>query len=468
MWWQPRIAAVARLRRAPSLQLGPLSGPRTPPFQSLAMLAPGGTITRALKVLLYNMCSTVTGMKLVISTKDFRQDVEIVERKGSGHPDTLADGLAEALSISFSNYCLEKFGAVLHHNFDKVGLLGGSSYVTFGKGYLTSPIRVLVNGRISTRFADEIIPTRKLLVEWTKEFFRNNLPLIDPDEDLDFHLNLSKQSSPGKTYEKEAKKSARQRWFEPESLADLPEFNRLASNDTSLGVGYAPSSTLEKTVLRVENELNSHKFREKHPWMGSDIKVMGFRDKDRLFLTICIPQIARYVKDLNEYKSHLSVTREFVSVLIKEECGSKDYELHINTRDNYELAELYLTAIGSSVESGDEGLAGRGNRVNKLISPTKPMSMEGSCGKNPVYHIGKVYYAAAFEIANRIYEQLGIENEVYLISQSGRDLLDPWIVAVNVPTNFRRRKELERIVTDGIKYMPEVTKSILEGRRILF
>jgi len=61
----------------------------------------------------------------------------LVERKGFGHPDTLSDSLAETLSREYSKYTKSKFGVILHHNFDKVGLLGGESYVKFGKGYLT-------------------------------------------------------------------------------------------------------------------------------------------------------------------------------------------------------------------------------------------------------------------------------------------------------------------------------------------
>ena len=84
-----------------------------------------------------------------------------------GHPDTLSDALAETLSVNYSNYTLQKYGAVLHHNFDKVGLLGGASHVVFGKGFLTKPIRVLLNGRASTKFGNEGIPvglfTRKIL-----------------------------------------------------------------------------------------------------------------------------------------------------------------------------------------------------------------------------------------------------------------------------------------------------------------
>lgn len=82
-------------------------------------------------------------------------EYEFVERKGLGHPDTLSDALAEFLLVNYSNYTLKNFGAILHHNFDKVGLLGGASFVKFGKGHLTKPIRVLLNGRASTKFGDK-------------------------------------------------------------------------------------------------------------------------------------------------------------------------------------------------------------------------------------------------------------------------------------------------------------------------
>ena len=39
--------------------------------------------------------------------------VEIVERKGKGHPDTLADKAAEELSVRLSEYYLEIFDQVV-------------------------------------------------------------------------------------------------------------------------------------------------------------------------------------------------------------------------------------------------------------------------------------------------------------------------------------------------------------------
>ena len=81
------------------------------------------------------------------------------------------------------------------------------------------------------------------------------------------------------------------------------------------------------------------------------------------------------------------------------EFKSNNVSVSLNTRDNFDTNELYLTVIGSSIESGDEGLVGRGNRINGLISSGRPMSMEGACGKNPVYHVGKLYNLCTLNIA---------------------------------------------------------------------
>ena len=393
-------------------------------------------------------------------------DFEFVERKGIGHPDTLSDALAEKLSREYSNYTLKKFGAVLHHNFDKIGLLGGSSYVAFGKGHLLRPIRVLINGRVSISFADENIPVRKLLTNWTKEFFALALPTVDVENDLEFHMNLSSQSSPGKTYEEEAKRSARQRWFEPRSLDDVPEIKKLVANDTSLGVGYAPTSLLERLVLKIEEMLNGE-FKSENKWIGSDIKIMAVRVKDLISITMCIQKIEMHVPSFNDYKENLLNAREYIKKIVAD-MGINTFELNINTRDNYELRELYLTATGSSLESGDEGLVGRGNRVNGIISPLRPMSLEGACGKNPIYHIGKVYYLAAFDMAEKIYKKFGIHNEVYLVSQSGRDIKDPWKSIVAVPEHFDKLDILKQYIAEQLQHITDITTKVLHEEISLY
>lgn len=54
------------------------------------------------------------GSKLIVERAVSQpSDLTIVERKGWGHPDTLADHLAERLSRVYSRYTLAKFGVVL-------------------------------------------------------------------------------------------------------------------------------------------------------------------------------------------------------------------------------------------------------------------------------------------------------------------------------------------------------------------
>lgn len=400
-------------------------------------------------------------MILQLSLIEPQRDFEIVEKKCVGHPDTLADGLAEYLSQQYALYTKEKFGVILHHNFDKVGLLGGASYVKFGEGFLTSPIRVLLNGRASTKFADCNIPVNELLTNWAREFLKEKLPLLDVEKDIVFLYNLSNQSSPGKTEEKQRVAGTRKFWFEPRGIFDLQEQQKLFSNDTSLGVGYYPYSTLEKIVDAIAYKLTEYDFKHKNPWIGTDIKIMGHRNKDIVNITLCVPQISRYVYSDIMYKNNLKLAHKIVESTIKE-YGISEFKIDINTRDDFDKSELYLTAIGSSIESGDEGLVGRGNRINGLIAPMRPMSMEGAAGKNPVYHIGKVYHVTANLMSKKIFEELGIPNEVFLVSQSGRDLFDPWIVHVNV-TKDVNENVIRKIVEDSLKEIPNITEGILNN-----
>lgn len=75
------------------------------------------------------------------------QHVELVERKGLGHPDYIIDSACEAASICLSRYYLENFGQILHHNLDKGLLVGGRSKVWFGGGVIEEPIHIIIAGR---------------------------------------------------------------------------------------------------------------------------------------------------------------------------------------------------------------------------------------------------------------------------------------------------------------------------------
>jgi len=55
----------------------------------------------------------------------YRQKVEVVERKGVGHPDYICDAIMEQISVNLNQEYLENFGAILHYNVDKGMLIAG-------------------------------------------------------------------------------------------------------------------------------------------------------------------------------------------------------------------------------------------------------------------------------------------------------------------------------------------------------
>ncbi len=398
----------------------------------------------------------------VIKTDFGTNEINFVERKGIGHPDTLADNLAEHLSAKYSRYTLEKFGAILHHNFDKLGILGGKSLVKFGSGKMTSPIRVLINGRISDKFGDETIPFREMLSSATYEFISARFGELIPEDMVSITFNISTASSPGHSDKNDKSGSSRNYWFQPRGLNDLPEIHSLFSNDTSIGCGYYPLRSIESYVLMLENDLTLGEFAKKHVWAGTDVKIMGSDIEGKVDITLCVPQISRYVNDIEEYKANIKIIKDYLTEHSQKNLGSK-VNFNLNTRDDYERQELYLTATGSSIESGDEGLVGRGNRVNQLITINSPMSMEGASGKNPVYHIGKLYYIAAHQIAKKVYEKFdGLQNEVYLVSNSGRALISPWKTVIKVPKNSNvNQSDVESFVVGCLREIPQITNELV-------
>ncbi len=71
-------------------------------------------------------------------------ETELVERKGLGHPDYIADSASEIASRELSKYYLRHYGRILHHNLDKTLLVGGQARAYFGGGDIIQPIYIIV------------------------------------------------------------------------------------------------------------------------------------------------------------------------------------------------------------------------------------------------------------------------------------------------------------------------------------
>jgi S-adenosylmethionine synthetase len=118
------------------------------------------------------------------------QEIEIVERKGLGHPDTICDALAERLSAELCKIYYEKFGFVLHHNVDKNLLVGGSAVPKFGGGEVKEPIEIFLSGRAIKEYKGEKIPVDEIAVECAKEWLRENIHAIDPENHVRIHTYI--------------------------------------------------------------------------------------------------------------------------------------------------------------------------------------------------------------------------------------------------------------------------------------
>ena len=90
------------------------------------------------------------------------QPTEVVERKGLGHPDNICDAIAEQVCVRLCRHYLDRFGQILHHNVDKVLLVGGSAHAWLGGGEVTVPIEIYLAGRATWEHGGERIPIQSI------------------------------------------------------------------------------------------------------------------------------------------------------------------------------------------------------------------------------------------------------------------------------------------------------------------
>lgn len=386
--------------------------------------------------------------------------VEFVERKGLGHPDFIADAASEESSRKLSKYYLREFDVILHHNLDKTLLVGGQANPKFGGGEVLHPIYIIVSGRATTEVimenGIEPIPVGRIVIEAVKEWIKSNFRFLDPDKHVIVDYKIGKGSA---------------------DLVKIFELGKTVplANDTSVGVAFAPLTPLEKLVLNVEKHLNSKDFKKKMPEIGEDIKVMGLRKGNTIELTVAAAMISHLILDLNHYLSVKEQLVEEICKLASKIVPNYEIKVYVNTGDKPSKGVVYLTVTGTSAEHGDDGSTGRGNRVNGLITPNRPMSLEAAAGKNPVNHVGKIYNILANNIANKIINEIKEVKEVYveLLSQIGRPIDDPWIANVKVVGEAERLSsnvdnDIRSIIAEELDKISLITNDVIEGKISVF
>ena len=373
-------------------------------------------------------------------------DVEVVERKGLGHPDTLIDGIMESISRKLSHIYLEEFGKIMHHNVDKGVIVGGRTFVEFGGGRVEKPIYILLVGR-ATDGDGRRIDVNNIAIETAKEYLQNNIPHLNVEKDIEIEAKIR----PGSR-----------------DLIDLflrdgvPE-----ANDTSFGVGYAPYTDAENLALNIEKFLNSKDYKKDHPYVGEDIKVMVSRNGEKINLTIALAFISKYINSIDDYIKFKEIVEKDVEKEAKK-YTDMEVKIDINTADSYERNSVYITLTGTSAEAGDDGSVGRGNRSNGLITPFRLMTLEAAAGKNPVNHVGKIYSVLSFKIADLIYNELEGDVEdisVTLLSQIGKPISEPKVAFVELVKPGKDYESKARyIVERELENIENITYEIIEGK----
>ncbi|MBO3763004.1 MAG: methionine adenosyltransferase [Thermoproteota archaeon] len=385
------------------------------------------------------------------------QPIEVVERKGIGHPDTIVDSIVDAISIELNKEYIRKFGGILHYNLDKALLAAGSSKPAFGGGIIEKPMLIIFGDRATTSLNGEAVDIDSLAKKVAKNWIKTNLRFLDVDNHIRFQSEIGKSAG---------------------NLSDI--FKRkggtfLGANDTSAAVGYAPLTKTERIVLGLERKLNSNEFKKQFPETGEDIKVMAVRIKNKLDITVSMAFLDRFIDSELSYFRKKSEVIDQIKSYLDESPFAGNYELHLNNLDVSGRGEdgLYLTVTGTSAESGDSGQVGRGNRVNGLISLVRPSGSEAAAGKNPVSHVGKIYNLLSFEIANSIYRRTDEVAEVYvwLVSRIGQPVNIPSNIAVQViPKESSKENEIVNKVSKILEetlsesYLSEFINRLIEGK----
>jgi S-adenosylmethionine synthetase len=379
-----------------------------------------------------------------------KQRIELVERKCLGHPDSIADGIAESISRALCKAYLDEFGVVLHHNTDQGEIVAGESVPKYGGGKIVRPIYVLIDGRATKQFDGVTIATDAVAVEAAHSYLHSILPALNLSRDVIIDCRLGVGSTDLRDV------------FRP-CQGSVPR-----SNDTSFGVGHAPFSETE-TIVKNVSDFIDEKLRPRHPAIGQDIKIMGLRDADMITLTVACAMVDRHCAGLEDYIHYKDLLQEQVLEVAKK-YTSRRVMVNVNTADDIDSGSVYLTVTGTSAEMGDDGSVGRGNRCNGLITPNRPMSMEATSGKNPINHIGKIYNLLSTMIARECVEKVDGVEEMYirLLSQIGKPIDFPLVASVQVlpKAGVAIRdidSEIEGIVNESLANVTCITEKVIHG-----
>jgi S-adenosylmethionine synthetase len=389
-------------------------------------------------------------LEAIAGTPVSRRRIELVERKGLGHPDTICDSVAEAAAVALGRMYLDHLGAIAHYNFDKALLVAGRCVKRFGGGEVTRPVELIIGDRATDAVNGRSLPVAETVRQAVDGWLGAHLPGVRPGKDFVTRVVFAPGSE------------ELRRVYAQDDV-------EIASNDTSGASGYAPLSPTEELVLAAEQFLNSTGFKATFPDTGQDVKVMGVRDGERLSVTVAMPLTCRLTHSEAAYfarKEEIlhALARRFASGPLR-----TDWRLNCLDRPGQGTEGVYLTLTGTSAEDADSGQVGRGNRANGLIAFSRPTGGEATAGKNPAAHAGKVYSVLSHRLAHLIHARCPalIEVYVHMVVRIGEPVDRPWTgVQVLLPAGAALgdvEREIRRVAEAELARLPAFRAELIRG-----
>lgn len=345
----------------------------------------------------------------------------------------------------------KKFGCILHHNIDKLYIGGGLFLLEDDKIVKHNKIRIELNGRVSNIMNGQKIDLNEIFIPVIKEYMSTIMPRINPNEDLNIIINCTQFSK-------------REYWYEPRNMDDVPDSHELFAADTSLCVLHGTKTFCEQLAFDLEQSF--WKYNDlgyaypKYSDVGQDIKVMVTRIQNEVVATLCMPVF----KDLYQTK------KEYDNIVLKHEKRLLKIANKISNPNNYsykiEINRMpdntyrnYSLVLGSCIECGEEGLVGRGNNAQGLISSFREHTVEAPCGKNERYHTGKVINFLGSKAVKRINDELNIRVTLYCLTRNRGSITRPYLFYLSVD-DLSKQHECKKIVEEEFteNFIDEILK----------
>lgn len=358
-----------------------------------------------------------TNKTLSFSTNSPGLEIETVEKKGIGHPDCIADSIAEELSGAICSFFLNKYGQIPRYNADLVSIIGGDVEFGFGSGKINKKVNIDLAGNIPYMDNGEIDEIHAIGEKKIYEYLSALLPF--PAEDL-FQINWRVNHY-----------STRNSAFFRGDNAN----NTALAEDTVVAHGFYPYTPLEQLTLDTNHYIRDLGI--EYP-IGSDTKIMALRRnvQKEVELIISIGFKALGLKDYDDYSETKRRVRSSIEHFASERIpADSNLSITVNAGDNAQLKKGYYLFSGTAAEH-DKGLSGKGNPLSGVITPFRYNSFETVFGKNPIYHTGKIYNVLSFLLAKTISEEIKDRVETTILSRLGSPLSCPGAINVVTPTGL--------------------------------